>query len=82
MDPLSGPVGRYNFDAGGFQSPGVFDASHTGRTSPRIRFPGAGSGFRWNTPWVVWGGSTVHLQLWYRDGFGMSNLSNGISLTF
>ncbi|MEZ5973826.1 MAG: hypothetical protein R3E96_02970 [Planctomycetota bacterium] len=36
------------------------------------------------TPWgaTVTAGLALHFQLWYRDFGGMSNLSNGISLTF
>lgn len=78
-------LGRYNVAGTVLNSVGVFDA--LGRLQNLASTSSVGTGF--DVPTVVpnsvatiSAGSTWHFQLWYRDGNGTSNLSNGLTVTF
>ncbi|MEZ5976558.1 MAG: hypothetical protein R3E96_17440 [Planctomycetota bacterium] len=84
LDPTVGPLGRYNIGPGPLQSLGYFDPHGVWRNLSGNSAASSGYAIPATTPWgsTLAAGSTLYLQLWYRDVGGTSNLSNGVSLTF
>ena len=78
-------IGRYNIP-GPRNSTGSFDG--TGRLENLSNTAVSGYGF--DVPTVlpfpgsqsILAGDTYHFQLWYRDGMGVSNFSNGLTVVF
>ena len=80
-------LGRYNVGGGTqFNSLGRFDAS--GVLQNQVGTAVSGTGFDVPTTVPISGspqimsGETWHFQLWHRESGGLSNFSNGISVTF
>ena len=78
-------LARYNFGSGELNSIGQFDAA--GVLQNLSSTSSVGTGFDVPTalpgiPGTIMASSTWHFQLWYRDGPGQSNLTNGVSVTF
>ena len=78
--------GRYNVSGGSLNSVGLFDAG--GILQNSVGTSAFGSGFDVpmtvpisGSPAIV-SGSTWHFQLWHRESGGVSNFSNGLSVTF
>ena len=81
-----GAFGRYNVAGSAFNSLGQFDGG--GVLANLSGTSGSGLGFdvprrvpMTGSPQIT-SGSTWHFQLWYRDGAGTSNFSNGLTVTF
>ncbi|MEZ5976556.1 MAG: hypothetical protein R3E96_17430, partial [Planctomycetota bacterium] len=83
LSGAGGFLGRYNVP-GELQSLGQFDVDGLWRSAVGNSTTASGYLVPDQTPWgaTVTAGLALHFQLWYRDFGGMSNLSNGISLTF
>ncbi|MDF1837102.1 MAG: S8 family serine peptidase, partial [Planctomycetota bacterium] len=78
-------LGRYNVAGTPLNSVGLFDA--LGRLQNLASTSSVGSGFDVplavpNSAAMISAGRTWYFQLWYRDGNGTSNLSNGLAVTF
>ena len=84
---LSAPIGRYSTTAGpGLNSIGKFDAAGVLQNLAGTSTVGSGFDVLAVLPsppgGVVVSGATWNFQLWYRDVGGVSNFSDGISVTF
>ena len=80
-------LGRYNVGGGSqFNSLGQFDAS--GDLQNQVGTSSTGAGYDVPTTVPIAGspqimsGETWHFQLWHRESGGLSNFSNGLSVTF
>ena len=79
-------VGRYNVSGSQFNSLGQFDAA--GVLQNQVGTSATGPGFDVPTSVPIAGspqimvGQTWHFQLWHRETGGLSNFSNGLSVTF
>ncbi len=78
-------IRRYNLPFNGWNSIGIFSGGGMFRNIAGTSI----SGFGFDVPALVaasnimiMAGDTYHFQLFYRDGSGLSNLSNGLSVTF
>ncbi len=77
-------VGRYNRAGTPFDSVGSFDALGRWATNASNGLMGYGFDLPATTPWggSLQFGNTLYFQLWYRDGQGESNFSNGVAIRF
>ena len=79
-------LGRYNVGGSQFNSLGQFDAS--GVLQNQVGTSTSGTGYDVPTTVPIAGspqimtGETWHFQLWHRESGGLSNFSNGLSVTF
>lgn len=78
-------IARYNFGTTGLNSLGQFDSFGVLQNLSSTSSVGTGFDVPTDLPGIggtIMTSSTWHFQLWYRDGAGQSNLTNGLSVTF
>ena len=79
-------IGRYNVSGSGFNSLGSFNAAGELQNLSGTSTTGAGFDVPVTVPIsgspMIMTGSTWHFQLWHRENAGLSNFSNGLSVTF
>ena len=79
-------IGRYNVSGSQFNSLGQFDANGELQNVVGTSAPGSGYDVPVTVPIAgspqIMTGETWHFQLWHRETGGLSNFSNGLSITF